>query len=75
MAPITAGTTAVTLTVIARMVADHTANPLKFTELSGGTTYTFTYRYDALARLVYESRTPSLYSLAFTYDAVGTLGQ
>jgi RHS repeat-associated protein len=50
---------------------DSVGNPLVRTEAVDGTTYTTTYRYDAVNRQVSESRTPGAYSLSYGYDAVG----
>ncbi len=50
---------------------DHTGNPLVRTEVTGGTTYATTYRYDALGRLTEEARTPEDYSRSYGYDLVG----
>jgi YD repeat-containing protein len=50
---------------------DHTGNPLVRTEVTGGTTYATTYRYDALGRLTEEARTPGDYSRSYGYDLVG----
>jgi RHS repeat-associated protein len=50
---------------------DFVGNPLKRTEFVDGTTYTTTYRYDNVYRMLSEARTPGNYSLAYTYDQVG----
>jgi RHS repeat-associated protein len=49
---------------------DFVGNPLKRTEFVDGTTYTTTYRYDDVYRLLRETRS-GYYNLVYSYDEVG----